>query len=126
MLGFPRLSVLKSIFNKHSQPLGYTLDVSCFFDIYHVVLYFTFLVLCHCWHILFLVCDLTLNIYASADFVSLCSSLNSQFEFSSQTACFLRFNVIICTRFYFVGFAFLSVSLGAVFVTVTISDILLR
>ena len=45
MLGFPRLSVLKSIFNKHSQPLGYTLNVSCFFDVYHVVLYFTFLVL---------------------------------------------------------------------------------
>ena len=54
----------------------------------HAVLWFTFLVLCHCLHILFLVSDLTLEIYTSPDFVSF-PSLNSQFEFSSQTACLL-------------------------------------
>ena len=75
MLGFSRLSVLKSIFNKESQPVGYMHHVSCFYDVCHVALWFTFLVLCHCWHILFLVCDLTLEIYASPDFVSFCSSL---------------------------------------------------
>ena len=91
----------------------------------HVVIVY-FLVLCYCWQILFLVCDLTLEVYASPDFVLCFSSLNSRFEFSSQTACFLRFDVITCTRFSFVGFAFLSVSQGSVFITVTVSHILLR
>ena len=51
MLGFSLLSVLKSIFYKESQPVGYMHHVSCFYDVCHIALQFTFLVLCHCWHI---------------------------------------------------------------------------